>query len=75
MMFQDSGNQDELSHYELWYSSKCRQEPDLHFPCDDHGVVDLDSLSEKDKADYLFARALVGRDYAPPTVVDLDKLH
>lgn len=70
-MFQDSSNAGELSHYELRYSSKSRQEPDRHFPCDDHGVVDLDRLSERAKADYLFARALVGRDFAPPTVVDL----
>ncbi len=75
MMFQDTASQDDGSHFELLYASKCRQEPDLHFPCDDHGVVNLGRLSEKDKADYLFARALVGRDYAPPTLVNLDKLH
>ena len=34
------------------------------FPCDAHGHVDLDSLSERARNNYLFARATVGRDHA-----------
>ena len=38
------------------------------FPCDASGRVDLDSLSERARDNYFFARALIGRDLAWPTV-------
>ncbi len=38
------------------------------FPCDDHGQVDMDKLSDHARANYLFARAMVGRDLAVPAV-------
>ena len=38
------------------------------FPCDPNGLVDLDQLSEQARNNYLFARALVGRDLAVPAV-------
>ncbi len=41
----------------------------LTFPCDADGRVRLDSLSERARANYLYARAVVGRDYAAPRVV------
>lgn len=41
----------------------------LAFPCDDHGTVALDSLSERARRNYLYARAVVGREFATPTVV------
>jgi hypothetical protein len=37
-------------------------------PCDDQGRVDLDALGEQVRNDYLFARALVGRDFDRPCV-------
>lgn len=40
----------------------------LVVPCDALGHVDLDTLSERLRAAYLGARAMVGRDYAYPTV-------
>jgi len=40
----------------------------LSFPCDDHGRVDLDALSERARCNYLFARAATGRDFAWPCV-------
>ena len=40
----------------------------MAFPCDALGRVDLDILSPKDKNDYLFARAMMGRDYAAPAI-------
>jgi hypothetical protein len=39
-----------------WYS----------FPCDAQGCVDLDSLSESLRNNYLFARALVGHELSAP---------
>ncbi len=37
-------------------------------PCDACGVVDIDSLSQRLRLAYLGARALIGREYACPTV-------
>ncbi len=40
----------------------------LVFPCDAQGRVTLDALSEKARKNYLFARAVVGHEYASPVV-------
>lgn len=37
-------------------------------PCDECGVVDIDSLTQLLLLTYLGARALIGREYACPTV-------
>lgn len=41
----------------------------LTFPCDAHGRVPLDTLSERARANYLYARAVVGREFATPAIV------
>jgi hypothetical protein len=41
----------------------------LAFPCDAQGRVDLDALGERAKTNYLFARAVVGREFAAPAVM------
>jgi hypothetical protein len=41
----------------------------LAFPCDDHGQVALDALSEPARRNYFYARAFVGREYAQPRVI------
>ena len=38
------------------------------FPCDGHGRVDLDELSDQARNNYLYARAMVGRELAVPAV-------
>ncbi len=38
------------------------------FPCDGAGRVDLDRLSETARNNYLYARAMVGRELAAPAV-------
>jgi hypothetical protein len=40
----------------------------LAFPCDAHGHVDLDALSHKARLNYLYARAMIGREYSAPSV-------
>ena len=40
----------------------------MSFPCDPQGHVDLDSLPARARNNYLFARAMVGKDYLPPAV-------
>ena len=54
--------------YELRFESLFHAGRALAFPCDASGGVRLDSLSEKALQNYLFARAVVGRDYASPTI-------
>lgn len=41
----------------------------LAFPCDGEGHVDLDALSERARNNYLFARAMVGRENSLPHVL------
>jgi hypothetical protein len=41
----------------------------LVFPCDPSGRVELDALSERVRHNYLYARAVVGREFATPAVV------
>jgi hypothetical protein len=41
----------------------------LDFPCDRNGHVDLDSLGEVARSNYLFARAVVGRGFSAPMVI------
>ena len=40
----------------------------LAFPCNATGNVNLDALSGRERNDYLFARALSGRDFTRPVV-------
>jgi hypothetical protein len=39
------------------------------FPCDHFGRVDLDDLSDRARNNYLYARAMVGRELMAPAVV------
>jgi hypothetical protein len=41
------------------------------FPCDGQGTVNMDTLTEKMRLNYLFARAMVGRELSVPAVVAL----
>lgn len=38
------------------------------FPCDPRGQVDMDGLSDNARNNYLYARAMVGRELACPAV-------
>lgn len=55
--------------FELRFESLFEAGRALAFPCDDHGRVELDHLSERARCNYFFARAVVGRDYAHPAIV------
>jgi hypothetical protein len=44
----------------------------LVFPCDAEGHVPLDELSERARQNYLYARAVVGREFAFPAVMPED---
>lgn len=53
---------------ELRFIHRRNRDQSLVFPCDAAGRVDLDALDERNRNLYLFARALMGRDYAFPVV-------
>jgi len=38
------------------------------FPCDELGQVNLDDLSDEARSNYLYARAMIGREVAAPAV-------
>ena len=38
------------------------------FPCDERGLVDMDSLPERARLNYLYARAMVGKELEWPSV-------
>ena len=38
----------------------------LSFPCDAAGHVDMDALSERERTSYLYARAVIGREFSRP---------
>jgi hypothetical protein len=54
--------------FEVHFRSLLQRGLSLIFPCDRDGRVNLDALSDRAKTDYLFARAMVGRQYASPAV-------
>ena len=56
------------SHYEIRFQSLFNEGRALSFPCDAEGHVVLDSLSDRARDNYLYARAVVGREYAFPVV-------
>lgn len=58
----------EAISYEIRFRSLFREGRALSFPCDSQGHVDLDALSATALGNYLFARAMVGREFASPTV-------
>ncbi len=58
-----------VKQYQLRYESLFNPGRALAFPCDECGHVEMDTLSERAKRNYLYARAVVGREFALPAVV------
>lgn len=56
------------ARYEISFRSLYRDGGGLAFPCDERGRVDLDDLTDFVRNRYLYARALVGREFAAPSV-------
>jgi hypothetical protein len=57
-----------LQRYEIRFRSLSGEDRALAFPCDAQGHVLMDSLSDRARNNYLFARAVIGREYALPAV-------
>ena len=55
--------------FQLRFRSLFRKGRGYAFPCDAAGRVVLDELGERARINYLFARALVGRNFAAGEVM------
>jgi hypothetical protein len=58
-----------LSNFELRFQSLFIPGRALAFPCDERGRVELDALTERARDNYLYARAVVGREFETPRIV------
>lgn len=56
------------SQFQLRFQSLFDSGRGYAFPCDPEGHVDLDQLSDRARNNYLYARAMVGRELAVPAV-------
>ena len=61
-------NESTASQFELRFQSLFHSGRGYAFPCDPKGQVDMDRLSERTRNNYLYARAMVGRELAVPAV-------
>ena len=59
--------------FQVSFQPLCGPWPALTLPCDAAGHVQLDALSDGDRHEYLFARVVMGREYAAPQVIRLDQ--
>ena len=57
------------ARFELRYRSVSPHRCGFAFPCDERGQVSLDELSDVARDNYLYARAMVGRDLLLPQVL------
>jgi len=55
--------------FELRFQSLFDEGRGFAFPCDAQGHVDIDLLSSRLRLNYLYARTLIGREFAMPAVL------
>ncbi len=58
------------SLFELRFESLFNPGRALAFPCDARGRVEMDGLTDHARRNYLYARAVVGREFSRPAVVN-----
>jgi hypothetical protein len=56
------------SQFQLCFRSLFDSGRGFSFPCDPAGQVDLDRMSERARNNYLYARAMIGRELTYPAV-------
>ena len=65
-------NQQHAVDYELRFRPLFQEGRGLSFPCDASGCVNIDSLSDRARSNYFFARTVIGRKFATPAVQPCD---
>jgi hypothetical protein len=58
----------ETERFELRFQSLFDEGRGLAFECDAAGRVSIDSLSERARTNYFYARTVIGREFAMPRV-------
>jgi|SRR5882762_4625867 len=66
--FMDKITAPQRGYYELRFQSLFNEGRGWAFPCDAQGRVDLDHLSDRARSNYFFARTVIGREVAFPSV-------
>lgn len=61
-------NTSSTNSFQLRYRSLFDPGRGYAFPCDETGHVNLDGLSEKARNNYLYARAMVGKELEVPAI-------
>jgi hypothetical protein len=56
------------AEYQLRFRSLFHEGRGYAFSCDRNGHVDMDAMSERSLLNYLYARTVVGREFAHPAV-------
>ena len=56
------------TQFQLRYRSFFDSDSGFSFPCDARGRVDMDGLSERARNNYLYARAMVGKQLDVPAI-------
>jgi hypothetical protein len=54
------------SRYELRFTELFNAGHSYVFPCDAHGNVDIDRLTERARVNYFYVRTTIGRDFCAP---------
>ena len=57
------------TRFVIRFESLFRPGAGMTFPCDEKGSVNMDSLPQRALNNYLFARAMIGREFSYPAVV------
>ena len=73
-----AASQAEPDSFILLFRSLLRNGQAFAFACDPQGSVDMDGMSERTRNNYLYARAMIGRELALPSVhrhVERDRDH
>ena len=60
--------QHSAQHFELRFRSLFNEGRGYAFPCDAQGHVDMDALGDRLLNNYLYARSVIGREFATPAV-------
>lgn len=63
-----AGMESQRVAFELCFESLVDPRRNQSFPCDAGGHVDMDSLEQHMLLEYLYARAVIGREYRTPRV-------
>jgi hypothetical protein len=68
MQYGDTAMDSTMTQFELRFRPLSESSRSFAFPCDPQGRVNMDQLSNRTRNNYLYARAMVGRELAMPAV-------